>query len=84
MAGLASIGNNVKTNALSGMRRLSDLERQREQEEKALDRQDKADRQSNQMSGAGLGAMAGAMMYSGNPYAMAAGAIIGFATGSLF
>jgi hypothetical protein len=96
MAGLIDVGNNVKSSALSGMRRLSDLELAREREEKQLDRQDEADRRSNQMTGAGMGAMAGGTAAMGSaamgvkfgawagPVGIAAGAIGGFILGSLF
>lgn len=82
MAGLIDVGNNVKSNALSGMRRLSDLELAREREEKQLDRQDEADHRSNQMAGAGMGATVGFIF--GGPAGAAIGAAGGYLIGSLF
>jgi hypothetical protein len=96
MAGLIDVGNNVKSNALSGMRRLSDLELAREREEKQLDRQDEADHRSNQMAGASMGAAIGGTAAMGSaamgatlgawagPVGMAIGAATGYLIGSLF
>lgn len=88
MAGMIDVGNNMKTNALSGMVRLSELEQAREQTEKALDAQDAAAHKSNMMAGAGLGAAAGylgaeAMSVTG-PVGMAIGFVGGTILGSLF
>jgi len=89
MGGLIGLGNSMKTDALSGMRRLSELEQKREQTEEALDMQDKADRRNNQITGATMGAMAGASLGAkagsvGGPYGMVIGAAVGFLAGSLF
>lgn len=88
MAGMIDVGNSMKTNALSGMQRLSELEQARKQEEEKLDAADAADHKSNMMAGAGLGAAAGYMgaaaMGVTGPVGMAIGFVGGTLLGSLF
>ena len=82
MGGLIGTGNSMKSDALAGMRRISDLEQSRENTEEALDQQDAADKKTNQMSMAASGMMIGAQV--GGPYGAAIGGAIGFLAGSLF
>jgi hypothetical protein len=89
MAGMLDVGNSVKVNALAGMRRLTDLEKAREDEEEALDRRDAQDKKSNQMTAAGLGAMGGMALGSqiasvGGPAGAVIGGVVGYLAGSLF
>lgn len=90
MAGLIDVGNDYRSKALSGMQRLSDMEIARKNEEKQLDAADAADRKSNIMGGAAMGAFAGGMGYGaslglvGGPVGFAVGAIGGALLGSLF
>lgn len=82
MAGMIGVGNNMKADALAGMRRLSDLERAREQTEENLDRQDATDKTQNQMSMTAMGATAGGYAYG--PIGAVVGGAVGFLAGSLF
>ena len=87
--GLIGTGNSMKSDALAGMRRISDLEQSRENTEEALDQQDAADKKSNQMTMTSMGAMAGAMYGAkagsvGGPLFAVIGGAIGFLAGSLF
>ena len=86
MGGMLGVGQNMQANALSGMKRLSDLETSRELTKESLDRKDEQDRKSNQMGMAGLGFAAGSAML-GSSLGMVAGpigAIGGYLLGSLF
>jgi len=85
---ITGLGSSYKTQALSGLRDLSQMEQQRDAANKQMESADSASKMSTTFTGAGLGAAVGLM--SGSPLAslgMAAGpvgALAGAAAGYLF